>query len=99
MDSGRFKSRRISISGPRRGRTGPLGCGWFCENANERGDSEGGCKVNPEGVDDAIDAGVLVELAPRLVPVALDSMLAELGVTSPIGITLVALSEAVAMLA
>lgn len=55
--------------------------------------------MNPEGAEDVIEAGVFVEPAPLLNPVARDRALAELGVISPIGMTFVALSEAVAMLA
>jgi hypothetical protein len=66
---------------------------------NVRGDSDGGWRVNPDGADDAIDAPPFADAAVLLSPVVLDAKLAELGVISPIGMTLVALSDAVAMLA
>lgn len=66
---------------------------------NERGDSDGGWRVNPDGADDAIDTGPFADAAILLSPVVLEAKLAELGVMRPMGMTLVALSEAVAMLA
>jgi len=70
-------------------------CVW--ENVNSLGDSDGGWRVNPDGADDAIEAEPFFDMA--VTPVVLDAKLAELGVISPMGMTLVALSDAVAMLA